>query len=239
VTGSPDLRAAITGLIGFAGTEEQMLLAARPFAEEGDPACWAAAPLVAHITDFKRQQVDRLRAIALGIAPAEFPDVDHCSAELYRGYAARSAGQVASESCQVTASLLDALRSVSEADLLEPSRHAWLKGRQLWLQVIVRGFWHPAGHLAEYYLRHAQPDRALALATQGVCMAGYVAAPDPARGMASYNLACAAAGAGQLEDAAAALAQAVELNPDVRVNARRDPDLAALRASGLLPEGLS
>jgi hypothetical protein len=52
--------------------------------------------------------------------------------------------------------------------------------------------------------------------------------------MASYNLACAQARAGLLDEAAAALTEAVSLNPDVRANARRDSDLAAVRDTGQL-----
>ena len=52
--------------------------------------------------------------------------------------------------------------------------------------------------------------------------------------MASYNLACAQAGAGLLDEAAATVAEAVALNPDVRANAARDADLAAVRERGLL-----
>jgi len=52
--------------------------------------------------------------------------------------------------------------------------------------------------------------------------------------MASYNLACAQAGASLLDDAAATLRQAIALNADLVTNARRDQDLAALTASGLL-----
>ena len=53
--------------------------------------------------------------------------------------------------------------------------------------------------------------------------------------MASYNLACARAGAGLLDEAAAAVAEAIALNPDVAANAARDPDLASLRDSGRMP----
>jgi len=52
--------------------------------------------------------------------------------------------------------------------------------------------------------------------------------------MASYNLACALARAGRLDQAATALREAVTLNPDVRANARRDRDLAAFRDSARL-----
>ena len=115
----------------------------------------------------------------------------------------------------------------------------WLRGRQLWLQVIVRGFWHPAGHLGEYYLSHGQADRAVALAEDAVALTASVRAPDQARGMASYNLACARAGAGLLDEAAAAVAEAIALNPDVAANAARDPDLASVRDSGKMTALLS
>ena len=228
------LKSVIIGLLGFAAAEEQMLLAAAPAAEPGSPQCWAAVPLVAHTTEFKRQQVQRLQAIQRGGVPPEFGEIDHASGELYRGYAARPAEAVAADSRAVTGELVAGVHAAGADDLRDPSRHPWLRGRQLWLQVIVRGFWHPAGHLGEYYLGHGQPDRAIALAAHGVVTAGYLGAPDPARGMASYSLACALARAGRLDQASAALREAVTLNPDVRVNARRDPDLAAVRDSGRL-----
>jgi hypothetical protein len=215
-----------------------MLLAAAP-AEPGSPQCWAAVPLVAHNTEFKRQQVQRLQAIQQGQAPPQFGEIDHASGELYRGYAARPADAVAADSRAVTGELIAGVHATSADDLRDPSRHPWLRGRQLWLQVIVRGFWHPAGHLGEYYLGHGQSDRAIALAVHGVATAGYLGAPDPARGMASYSLACALARAGLLHRASAALREAVTLNPDVRANARRDPDLAAVRDSGQLDAALA
>ena len=142
----------------------------------------------------------------------------------------------------------------------------------LWLQIVVRGFWHPTGHLGDYYLAHGQPGRAVALQAQGLAMARYLGAPAPAAdedcstartwlngdavanrrprllaprhsvtttatdaaGMAGYSLACAQAQAGQPEQAARTLAEAIEANPDLRANASRDPDLRSLRESGRL-----
>jgi hypothetical protein len=228
------LRAAITGLIGFAATQEQVLLAAAPAAETGNPARWAAIPVVAHNTAFRRQQVVRLAAIDAGEVPPEFGDVDHDSADLYQALAATPAGPAARDSWQVAGDLIAGVHSAAADDLLDPSRNPWLRGRQLWLQIIVRGFWHATGHLGDYYLAHDQPDRAVTLAENAVAMAGYLGAPAAARGMASYNLACARAGAGQLDEAAAAVGQAVALNPDIRANAGRDPDLAVLRDTGRL-----
>ena len=234
MTNVPALRAAIAGLISFASGQEQVLLAATPQGESGSLSCWAALPLIAHNTEFRRQQVQRLRAIRSGQAPPEFAEVDHGSADLYAELSAQPADAVSRDSWRVSGELIEELASVSQADLLEPSRNSWLRGRQLWLQLIVRGFWHPAGHLGSYYLSHGQAARAVTLAEQAVQTAAVLGAPDPARGMASYNLACAQAGAGLLAEAAATVAEAVALNPDVRANATRDADLAPLRDRGLL-----
>ncbi|HXB47868.1 MAG TPA: hypothetical protein VNW50_08905 [Streptosporangiaceae bacterium] len=239
MTDVPVLRAAIAGLIGFAAGQEQVLLAAAPLGEPGNPSCWGALPLIAHNTEFRRQQVQRLRAIRSGQAPPEFTEVDHRSEDLYAELSAQPADAVSRDSWRVSGELIEEVGSVSQADLLEPGRNPWLRGRQLWLQLIVRGFWHPAGHLGSYYLSHDQAARAVTLAEQAAATAAFLGAPDPARGMASYNLACAQAGAGLLDEAAATVAEAVALNPDVRANAVRDADLAAVRERGLLATLLS
>jgi hypothetical protein len=239
MSGARELRGAVIGLLGFAAAEEQMLLAS-PAAEQGSPQCWAALPIVAHNTEFKRQQVVRLRSIKLGQAPPEFAEVDHASIELYRGYAGQPAGRVAEDSNRVTGALIGGLAEVSDDDLRDPSRHPWLNGRQLWLQIIVRGFWHPAGHLGDYYLAHLRPDRAVALAARATATASYLGAPDPARGMASYNLSCAQARANLPDQAAAALRDAITLNPDLRANARTRTSLSSgdsgRLAAALAPE---
>ena len=228
------LRAAVAGLLSFAAAEEQALLLATPGSEEGSPDRWAAAPLVAHNNQFKIQQSERLSALRSGHIPPAFAEVDHSSAEVYRGYCTAAAGSVLRECRRVSAELIDATWALPDEDLLDPARHPWLNGRLLWLQIIVRGFWHPTGHLGEYYLGHGQPERAVALAGHGLATARYLGAPAPAAGMAGYSLACALARAGRPSEAAEVLAEAIRANPDLRVNAGRDPDLAGLREAGLV-----
>jgi hypothetical protein len=231
-TSTASLRQAATGLISLAAAEEQRLAAAADPAEAGDPLCWAALPLIAHNTAFRRQQVTRLRAIRAGQTPPDFADVDHESAALYAELSAQPLDAVAAEAWTSAGDLMAELRSARDEDLLDPSRNPWLRGRQLWLQIIVRGFWHPAGHVGAYYAGHGRHDEAVALAAHAAAAAEYLSAPDPARGMARYNLACAQARSGQLDAAAAEVTAAIALNPDLRVNAARDADLAALRDSG-------
>ena len=236
MSATAQLRAVVVGLIAFAAAEEAMLLAsaASDVADSGDERRWAAVPTVAHNTEFKAQQAERIAAVLTGCAPPTFGEIDHRSPAVYGRYAARAAVAAVGESRQVTASLLDGAGALGDDDLVDPSRHPWLNGRSLWLQIIVRGFWHPTGHVADYYLRHGRPGRAVALQQHMLATTRYLGAPDQVAGMAAYSLACAQAVAGSAEDAARTLAEAITLNPDVRANADRDPDLEPLRGSGQL-----
>ena len=230
------LRAVVVGLIAFAAAEEEMLLAsaAPDVADPGNERRWAAVPTVAHNTEFKAQQAERITAVLTGCAPPTFGEIDHRSPAVYGRYAARAAVAVVGESRQVTASVLDGVGALGDDDLVDPSRHPWLNGRPLWLQIVVRGFWHPTGHVADYYLGHGQQARAVALQEHMLATTRYLGASDQVAGMAAYSLACAQSTSGRTEDAARTLAEAIALNPDVRANADRDPDLEPLRGSGRL-----
>jgi hypothetical protein len=230
------LRTVVAGLIAFAAAEEEMLLtaAARDVTESGNERQWAAVPTIAHNAEFKAQQAERITAVLAGCAPSAFGEIDHRSPEVYRRYSTRTAVAVAGESRQVTASLIDGVAALGDDDLADPARHRWLNGRSLWLQIVVRGFWHPTGHVADYYLGHGQPGRAVALQAHALATTRYLGAPDQVAGMAAYSLACAEAVAGRTEDAVRTLAEAIALNPDVRANADRDPDLESLWGSGRL-----
>jgi hypothetical protein len=232
VTGTAALRRAVTGLLGFAAAEEQALLAADaagPGASGGGPDRWAAAPLVAHHNQFKHQQAERVRCVLAGQVPPAYGEIDHSSAEVYRGYLGQPPGAVLADCRRVTAELIDGTWALTDEDLLDPARHSWLNGRLLWLQIVVRGFWHPAGHLGDYYLTRGQAGYAVAMQAHGLATARYLCAPAAAAGMAGYNLACAQARAGRTDEATGTLRDAIAANPDLRANAGRDTDLEFVR----------
>jgi hypothetical protein len=74
----------------------------------------------------------------------------------------------------------------------------------------------------------------VALQAHAVSLADYLDAPNPARGMACYNLACAQARNGRPDKAFDMLSEAVARNANLLVNAARDGDLRSLRDSGRL-----
>jgi hypothetical protein len=230
-----DLRVMLTGLISYAAAEEGILLTDVSQREDaGDADSWAALPTVAHTSEFRDEQIQRLVAIREGVEPPEFPRVDHGSEDTYRRYAAFDAGSVWAISRASSTALIDETRRCSDEDLLDPSRNPWLKGRQLWLQIVVRGFWHPTGHLGEYYARHGRPERALSLHVHALATAGYLGAPPMAIGMAHFSLACIQATLGQADGAENSLRLALACNPDLVTNARSERDLEPLRQTGRL-----
>ena len=227
-----DLRRAVAGLLSFAAAEEQALLAADGFgpgSDGGSPDRWAAVPLVAHNNQFKDQQAERIRCLLEHRVPPAYGEIDHSSEQVYQGYRSQPRDAVLAACREISARLIDGIWVLPDEDLLDPARHAWLNGRLLWLQIVVRGFWHPTGHLGDYYLARDQAGRAVAMQAQALATARYLEAPAAAAGMAAYNLACAQARAGQLDQAARTLAEAIAANPDLRANADRDPDLEVLR----------
>jgi len=235
---SVELRRSVTGLLSLAAASEQALLAAVRFcglsSSVGDAGSWAAVPVVAHNNHFKDQQAERLRAVLAGRVPPSFGEIDHSSASVYGEYRAQPFSRVLGDCRLVTAELMDVTWALSDEDLLDPARHPWLRGRMLWLQIVVRGFWHPTGHVGDYYLGHGEAARAVELHAHAVATARYLGAPSAAVGMALYSLGCAQARVGRPDEAASSLAAAIAANSDLRANASRDPDLEALRSEGLI-----
>ena len=169
---------------------------------------------MAHNNQFKDQQAERIRCLLEHRVPPAYGEIDHASEQVYQGYRAQPRNAVLAASREISARLIDGTWVLPDEDLLDPARHAWLNGRLLWLQIVVRGFWHPTGHLGDYYLARDQAGRAVAMQAQALATARYLEAPAAAAGMAAYNLACAQARAGQLEQAARTLAEAIAANPD-------------------------
>jgi hypothetical protein len=229
-----DPRDLIIGLVEFTAGQEHTLLAAVDPAETGTPTAWSAAALVAHNSDFRFEQVQRLDAIRTGVTPPEFEPVVHESEPTYSRYGAVSVADAGIASRSSTEALCGRTRSTATEDLLDPSRHEWLRGRALWLQILVRGFWHPMGHVGEYHLRHGDAAEAVAIHGLALEAASRLDAPDQVLGMAHYSLGCAQACAGRFDESLVSLTESVRRNGELRGHLTTDVDLAAMRQDGLL-----
>jgi len=230
MTDTRGLRTAIVGLIRLAAMEDELLLLSTAGHDDaGDAHHWAPLPTVAHNTHFKREQVSRLEAVLRDEIPPEFAVVDHTSEATYRAFATLSPALVAETSRHTADDLVDTLLRLSDDDLMDPSRHEWLRGRPLWLQVIVRGFWHPTGHVGDWYVANGMTERGVAMRRDAVASAEYLDAPAQAQGMAWFSLACTCVVLGSAEEAVGALERAATLNHDLRGRVATEPELEAVR----------
>ncbi|MGH7642085.1 MAG: TPR end-of-group domain-containing protein [Candidatus Dormibacteria bacterium] len=227
------LRESIAAMVQLVtGAEECAMLATRAEDQEraSGPEAWSISALVAHNSEFRSQQVTRLGAVIDRSTPPNFSEIDHTSLEVYARFSALTADQVLAGCRSTTTELVQLLWQLTDEDLTDPARNPWLRGRPLWLQVVARGFWHPSGHLGEYWLSRGLPEKAVRLHAAGVALAEAVQLPGAALGMARYSLACAKSRTGHCEEALAEIVQAINGNPDLAQNAARDPDLEPVRA---------
>jgi DinB superfamily len=197
--------------------------------EPGSPSAWSAKALLAHITDFKRQQVVRVECLLRGEPLPEFRAVEHADLAVYEAYQGQPWEQVLADAERVSARLVAVTGRLDEAELAG----AGANGRTLWAQLLVRGVWHSSGHLGPYLAQHGRADEAEGLARRLVDRArdlGLPATPG-SWAMGLYNLACAQVAGGRLEEGRTTLDEAIALDPAFARSAEIDPDLEPLRAA--------
>jgi hypothetical protein len=234
------LKARLSAILGYAQACEQTLLADLPAAERdapGSPERWSAHALLAHNADFRREQVLRLRAVAASADPPDFPQVDHRDPAVYARCAARPGEAVQAELATVVPDLVAALDAVGDDQLGDPSLFPWTGGRQLWAQVLVRGVWHPIGHLADYLVDHGRPEQSFAAIDGVVRVARALRLPARPGGVALgvYVSAAVRARAGEREPALGLLRAALADDPALAEKAARDGDFDELRRSPGFP----
>ena len=200
--------------------------------EQGAPTRWSAKATLAHITDFKAEQITRLEAVRAGVEPPELLLRDHADPELYAEYVARDWNRVGVDAERTATDLREHVQKLDAEVFCTPGAFPWLRGRALWAQVLVRGVWHPSAHLHQYLAERGRFERVVEL--QESLLEGATSARIPdvpgGRPFALYNLACARSLSGELEPALTGLEEAVRLDPTLAASAQEDDDLASLRS---------
>jgi hypothetical protein len=223
---------AVPELLELACEEERRFVGGLPPEERdapGSPQDWSAKALLAHITDFKQQQVVRVECVLRGDEAPDFPAVDHANREVYAGYQVQPWQHVLADAERVSAELTRTAGELDEAALTG----AGANGRTLWAQLLVRGVWHSSGHLGPYLAGHRRADQAEGLQRRLVERARELGLP-PAPGswaMGLYNLSCAQVAGGRLRAARETLVEATSLDPALARSAATDPDLEPLRGA--------
>jgi len=229
-------QSAIREMLELVRDEERRFVAGLPVTERedsGSAADWSAKALLAHVTEFKQQQVVRVECGLRGEAAPDFGAIDHGDAAVYAEYQAEPWSTVLAGAERVSGSLVACTRALDEDVLTEPGRFPFLNGRMLWSQLLVRGVWHSSGHIGPYLAQHGRADEAEALQRRLVDRArGLELPPTPGSwAMGLYNLACAQVAGGRLDDGRATLEETFALDPALARSAETDPALEPLRSA--------
>ena len=130
------LDAAMAGL-----TEEQML---RPGVQDK----WSIKDMIAHIAFWDARLAGRLEAVLHAASPPAFnyPSTDIANAAVYNENLARPLGDIQAEATSHYTRILHALEQLLDADLTDPQRFAWTKGKPLRWYVYIDSYGHYPEH---------------------------------------------------------------------------------------------
>jgi tetratricopeptide (TPR) repeat protein len=106
----------------------------------------------------------------------------------------------------------------------------WYRSKTTTEAVLGNSFNHPRLHIYGYLRENGELDHANRLLEEAVTLLRGVDAPPLQLGASIYNLACARASQGMLDQSLALIEEALPLRPDLRESAPKDSQLEALHA---------
>jgi hypothetical protein len=136
-----------------AGFEELLgALSTEQLTTPGVNGTWSIKDILAHLSSWQQHAQDRLQAAANGVGPSTPPvtsvaEIDDLNARFYAENKARTLPEVMADFKNTYRQVFEGVQAVSEEDLSEPNRFAWLKGTALWEVVADNTYGHIEEHL--------------------------------------------------------------------------------------------
>ena len=135
-------RARIEAALGKQ-TEAQLIYRAAPDQ-------WSLKDTLAHLTYFEQYMLERVQRALLGETPRWVTDEEETeNARVFERNKERPLVRVLADMHLSLADVLEQVESMSEADLTDPNRFAWMKGKPLWSYIANEAY-------GEHYHDHLQ-----------------------------------------------------------------------------------
>ncbi len=198
-------------------------------ARTGTPEDWSARDLIAHVAAWKSRVAAEIAAARRGEPPAPGEELDHINAGIFEENRGKTWGMIQEDAGYAKNELAAQTSALTEEELADPKWIGAREGRPIWRRIVNDGYSHPLAHLAEYYAKHGNPERAAALSDQVAKALAPLDNSPEWQATLTYNRACFAAQAGQTDQALKLLGEALRANPDLVEWSKEDPDLASLR----------
>ncbi len=115
---------------------------------------WSIKDVLAHITAWQQRLFDLLQAAIHGKEPAisaslNDEKIDRLNEQFYEKNKSRSLAQVLADFQATYLQVIEMVQTMTNEDLTDPTRFAWMNGRPIWSLV--------AGDTYEHYQEHAGP----------------------------------------------------------------------------------
>lgn len=207
--------------------------AARERSESPDK--WSAKDTVAHLTTWQRRWLDWLRSVSQSRLPDDKgpghteADWDRINAESFAANRALPWNQVWTESREAYAQVATRIPLLPQEYLNAERRLGMKEERPIWAWLAGPFVWHVQVHVAEFYSKHGDPNKAIQ-ATRKFTDQVTSIAPAVVQGEAYYNYACVLALNSRADEALVALGDAFARNATLVETSKRDTDLDSLRA---------
>jgi hypothetical protein len=113
---------------------------------------WTVKDLLAHITVWEQRMIRWLAEAVRDVEPQMLPpgmtwdDLDQWNEQTYQKHRPRPLQEVLTGFNLSYPQALEAVKEVSEKDLIDSERFTWREGSPLWVMVAANTFWHYSEH---------------------------------------------------------------------------------------------
>jgi len=196
---------------------------------KGTLKLWSAKDVITHLIFWGKHFLRQLEKSAKGekvpLAGEYFNEVN--DGVLYE-HMEQPLDEALAEYEQIHKELLQVYDSFAADDLSDAKKFAWLEGRPMSDRVLGNLVWHPQSHIADFYVKRGQLDKAIAM--QEALTEKLKGFPNWG-GTAFYNAACFYALNNMPDKAIPCLKTAFAQRPDLMEWSKQDSDLDSLRGS--------
>ncbi len=190
---------------------------------------WSVKDLIAHCAAWKDRLARNVSIALEGLTPTRSEDVDQDNQEIFYEYNERSWEEILAYSEQAKSTLIEAIQSVSDEDLLVMEVLPWQTGRELWKVFLGTGYTHPLSHYSQTQITRGNLQQAREIQEEMSQALMRLDESPSWQGVTIYNLACFYSLSGEKEQAIKGLKEALQLNPALVDWSKQDPDFDPIR----------
>jgi len=190
---------------------------------------WSIKDQIAHCAAWKDRLARDLTVALQGITPTESENYEQVNQEIFEEFHGQSWEEVLSYSEQAKVALIEAVRTISNEDLVIGEFIPSQSGRELWKVILSYGYTHPLTHYSQVHLGFGNRKYAREIQEEMNKQLTELDDSPSWQSIAIYNLACFYAQSGEKERAISGLKKALKLNSALTDWSKQDPDFKNIR----------